>query len=49
MPSILAAVGTIQAHKCQDAGQIMWQEPISGTLMQESRFSIPDTFFFPPP
>ena len=22
------------------------QEPISGTLMQESRFSVPDTFFF---
>ncbi len=23
----------------------MCQEPISGTLMQESRFSVPDTFF----
>jgi len=26
-------------------GQIRCQEPISGTWMQESRFSVPDTFF----
>ena len=28
-----------------DHGRIRCQEPISGTLMQESRFSFPDTFF----
>ncbi len=27
--------------------QIRCREPISGTLMQESRFSVPDTFFAP--
>ena len=26
--------------------EIRYQEPISGALMQESRFSVPDTFFF---
>ena len=28
--------------------EIRCQEPISGTLMQESRFSVPDTFFSQP-
>ena len=33
-PSVLSLT---ECHSCQ--------EPISGTLMQESRFSVPDTFF----
>jgi hypothetical protein len=35
-PSVLSLT---ECHSCQ--------EPIVGTLMQESRFSVPDTFFFP--
>ena len=42
-PETAAALSSLRIHpekvkRCQ--------EPISGTLMQESRFSVPDTFFF---
>ncbi len=36
-----------KGNALQSRGQIMCQEPILGTLMQESHVSVPDTFFFP--
>ena len=34
-------------YNLRQCARIRCQEPISGTLVQESRFSVPDTFFFP--